>query len=589
MGWLFEEPKMGVYRMASTRRLLTFAVGMLMVVMLGAVASAQSTQAQLTFVNGTSSDPVNVEVNGQAVAADVEYATSSDPVLVDAGPATIEFSDGSTVELEIPGGTAWNVVSGHGADGATAAAYPIVLAPIPEGQASSGVWNASTETVLVSLNGSDPADFEPGFGVSQVLVAGGTVVSASAGVDTPATAEYTTENDNYVDFFVVNDGTQLAVATTVVPSMTDLIALLIGGVEPPPTAVVPDVAGLPAADATAELVEAGYNVGEASEASDTVEAGLVIRTDPPAGTTTEPGITVAMYVSSGPGAVEVPDVVGEPADEAVAELEELGFTTSIVEQNSDEVEEGLVIETNPRAGVTVAPGTEILVVVSTGPEDVEVPDFLGLTVDEANDVAEDAGLEALFVEDPDDPDPDGIVVAQDPAAGEVVPAGSEVTLQLSPATQDPWTSIKLDPNRFLTAGGINFLPDSVSEIDVPASDIELRGRDIVDDNGFWSVTIDTSRLDPNRAYDLVVTGTAEDGSPYEQIFTIPPVGESVDEPQEDEAVPTWVWFVLGGILIAAIVIGVVLLTGAGSSESEAAGAAAGSADASGEPPADGPS
>ena len=575
--------------MTGARRWLTFAVGILMVGMFGAVASAQSTQAQLTFVNGASAEPVNVVVNGDVVASDLEYATPSEPVLVDAGPATIEFSDGSSVELEVPGGTAWNVVSGHGEDDATAAAYPIVLAPIPEGQASSGVWNASTETVLVSLNGSDPGDFEPGFGVSQVLVDGGTVVSASAGVDTPALAEYPTADDNYVDFFVVDDGIQLAIATTVVPSMTDLIELLGGGVEPPPTAVVPDVAGLPADDATAALVEAGYNVGEVSEASDTVEAGLAIRTDPSAGTTTMPGITVALYISSGPATVEVPDVVGQPLDEAVAELEDLGFTTSIVEEESDEVEEGLVIETNPRAGVTVAPGTEIVVVVSTGPEDVEVPDFLGLTVDEANAVAEEAGLEALFVEDPDEPDPDGIVVAQDPAAGEVVPAGSEVVLQLSPATQDPWTSIKLDPNRFLTAGGINFLPESVSEIDVPESDIELRGRDVVDENGFWSVTIDTSRLDPNRAYDLVVTGTAEDGSPYEQIFTIPPVGETVDEPQEDEAVPTWVWFVLGGILIAAIVIGVVLLTGAGSSGSEAADAGAGNAEASVEPSPEEPS
>ncbi|MDJ0791960.1 MAG: PASTA domain-containing protein [Acidimicrobiia bacterium] len=541
--------------------------------------SAQSTQSQLAFVNGTSTEPVEVTVNGDVVASELAYATASEASLFDPGPTEIAWSDGSSLSLDVPGSTAWTAVSGHGEDDATAAVYPIALQPIPEGQASSTVWNATDDPVLVSLNGGDPGELLPGEGGNLALVPAGTTVTVVAGEDVNATAEYTTSADNYVDFFVVDDGEALAVATSVVESMTVLIETLEGGEPPPPDPTVPDVAGQSAAEATATLVQAGYEVSETEEPSETIEAGIAIRTEPAAGSSAAAGSTVTLFVSSGSATVEVPDVTGLPVDDAVAELEEAGFETTLEEQESDEVEEGIVIATNPRAGLEVAAGSEVVVVVSTGLPDVEVPDFLGLTVDEANALAEEVGLEASFVEDPDEPDPDGIVVEQDPSEGEIVPAGSEVVLQLSPATQDPWTSIKLDPNRFLTSGGINFLPETVSEIDVPASDIPLSGRDIVDENGFWSVTIDTSRLDPNRAYELIVTGTAEDGSDYEQTFTIPPVGETVDEPEEDEGVPAWVWFLLGGILIVAIVIGVVLLTGAGTTTEAGAGAAASGAEA----------
>ena len=213
-----------------------------------------------------------------------------------------------------------------------------------------------------------------------------------------------------------------------------------------------------------------------------------------------------------------------------------------------------------------------MVVVSTGTEDVVVPDFVGMTVEEANEAAQIAGLEPVFVEDPDDPDPDGFVVEQDTVAGEVVPAGSEVTLQLSPATQDPWTSIKVEAGGLLKAAGLNFLPESVSEAVV--IDSTVSGSAVVDDDGFWLITMSMAPLDPTIAYEMVVTGTAEDGSDYEQTFKVPAVGETVEEPVEDEGIPTWVWFVAGGILIAAIILGVVLVTNSSGGD-EAAGAAVG--------------
>lgn len=562
---------------------IALVVGMIATLVVAVVGSAagQTAQGQLTAVNGASSDAVDVAADSVELASGLAFTTAGQGVIVPAdGGYKVVFSDGSEGTVVVDPSTAFTVVSGYGDNGESAKGYAVEVAPIPDGQAKAAVWNATTETVTVTVNGSDPFEILAGEGNPwQTIDPGDFTVQVG-----DVTRSYSAQADNYVDAFVVSDGTATDVAFAVVPSMTDLIEALGGGAPEPEDPTVPDVAGQSAADATATLVGAGFDVAETPEPSNDVAEGVAIGTEPAGGTQAPAGSTVTLFVSSGPSTVEVPDVTGQPVDDAVAELEGLGLTTSIEEQASDEIEEGLVISTNPLGGTEVAPGTQVVVVVSTGLDDVVVPDFVGMTVDEANAAAEEAGLEVTFVEDPDDPDPEGLVIEQTPVAGEVVPAGSEVTLQLSPATQDPWTSIKVEADGVLKAAGLNFLPESVSEVAV--IDTGVGGNTVVDDDGFWLITLSMDALDPNKAYEMLVTGTAEDGSPYEQTFKVPAVGEKVEEPVEDDSIPTWVWFVLGGLLVAAIVLGVVLVTNssgaseAATAEAGADGDAAGSTDAS---------
>jgi serine/threonine-protein kinase len=63
---------------------------------------------------------------------------------------------------------------------------------------------------------------------------------------------------------------------------------------------VPDVTGIDATEAAAELGQAGFRVASRRESSDRVDEGLVIRTDPEAGSDAEKGSTVVIYVSTGP-------------------------------------------------------------------------------------------------------------------------------------------------------------------------------------------------------------------------------------------------------------------------------------------------
>jgi serine/threonine protein kinase/beta-lactam-binding protein with PASTA domain len=69
----------------------------------------------------------------------------------------------------------------------------------------------------------------------------------------------------------------------------------------------------------------------------------------------------------GPGAaVEVPDVVGMDVDQGTQELLDLGLTFNQITTSSEEVPEGEIMEQTPAAGITVSPGQEVDIVVSSG-------------------------------------------------------------------------------------------------------------------------------------------------------------------------------------------------------------------------------
>ncbi len=82
--------------------------------------------------------------------------------------------------------------------------------------------------------------------------------------------------------------------------------------------------------------------------------------------------------------IKIPDVSEMTVDEAIEELEDQGFTVAeeTRKQNSEEIENGHVIRTDPPAGRTVKRGTEITIYESTGKEKYQLEDFVGQ--DDAN-------------------------------------------------------------------------------------------------------------------------------------------------------------------------------------------------------------
>lgn len=131
--------------------------------------------------------------------------------------------------------------------------------------------------------------------------------------------------------------------------------------------------------------------------------------------------------------IALPDVAGKPRDEAVAELEQLGFQVAISDETSPDVPRGDVIGTNPTAGSELGKGTLVTVSVSTGRELTDVPDITNMTAQQASEVLTVAGLELSedIRRETSDTVPEGIVISQHPAAGSQLSKGSKVTVTVS--------------------------------------------------------------------------------------------------------------------------------------------------------------
>jgi eukaryotic-like serine/threonine-protein kinase len=203
------------------------------------------------------------------------------------------------------------------------------------------------------------------------------------------------------------------------------------------TARIPDVQGLPERRAVTRLEDRGFLVESEERFSSDVEAGLAIGTRPPAGRKVDGGSTVTVLVSKGANVVEVPAVVGDQQQIAENEIERLGLIANVETQDSDEPE-GLVVAQDPVGGSSVAPGSEVTIVVSTGAGSVIVPDVEGLSQDAAVNTLTSRGLDVSIREEPvNDPSDDGRVLDQAPEPGARVREGDEVTIVVGVLEEEP--------------------------------------------------------------------------------------------------------------------------------------------------------
>lgn len=206
---------------------------------------------------------------------------------------------------------------------------------------------------------------------------------------------------------------------------------------------VPDLTNMTQDDAIAALHELGLGgryIGE--EASDTVEKGKICYQDIAVGEKVDKNTQINFKVSSGKGEITIPeDVIGMSQQDATVTLSELGLSVSsnVEKQNSDSVPIGDVIATNPEPGSTVAPGDEITLTVSTGPEQpkeeedekVKVPSYIGLTEADAKNSLEAKGLKVEIEYGSSSAYNVGDVIKQSVTGSSLVPKGSTVVLTIN--------------------------------------------------------------------------------------------------------------------------------------------------------------
>jgi beta-lactam-binding protein with PASTA domain len=190
-------------------------------------------------------------------------------------------------------------------------------------------------------------------------------------------------------------------------------------------AVPTDLVGLPLAEAELRLTALGLEVGTVTRVNDEeVPLDYVIAIDEVV-LDIPKGDTVDLIVSDGPVARTVPeDLAGLTFDEAADKVTAARLVPVEQRKFSSRVDKGDVISASPASGTEVPADSEVILVVSDGPEPVEVPDVEGMDVLEASAELEDAGLCIGETEGPANTE----VLSTDPPAGEVVEAGTCVRI-----------------------------------------------------------------------------------------------------------------------------------------------------------------
>jgi beta-lactam-binding protein with PASTA domain len=197
----------------------------------------------------------------------------------------------------------------------------------------------------------------------------------------------------------------------------------------PGQATVPGVAGRKQDVAENMMEEAGFKTDVRREASDSVDEGRVISTQPGENTQLQKGKTVVLIVSEGPEQVSVPDLVGDQEDDARSALADAGLKADVSEEESESEDPGTVLRQDPGSGKQVDKGTAVSIVVAKAPPEVDVPDVVDQSEDDARQVLTDAGFKVrVRRETVDTLDQDGTVIDQDPAGGEQLKQGSRVTI-----------------------------------------------------------------------------------------------------------------------------------------------------------------
>jgi len=419
-----------------------------------AVSSGPALTAVPDVVSLSQADATTA-ITGAGLTVGTVTTAASDTVpadhVISQNPAAgASVPEGSAVDLVVSSGPESIVVPNVVGESEAAAEAAITGAGLTVGT----VTTASSDTVpagdVISQNPAGGTSVAAGTAVDLVVSSGVSIVVPNVVGQSEAAAEAaitgaglavgtvtTVASDTVPAGDVIS---QNPAGGTSVPAGTAVDLVISSGSSGPAPVVVPDVVGETQAAATTIIETAGLVVGTVTTAaSDTVPAGNVISQDPAAGTSVAAGSAVDLVVSSGssgPAPVVVPNVVGESEAAAEAAITGAGLTVGAVTTvASDTVPAGNVISQDPAAGTSVAAGSAVDLVVSSGsggPAPVVVPNVVGESQAAAEAAISGAGLTVGTVTTAaSDTVPAGNVISQDPAAGTSVAAGSAVDLVVS--------------------------------------------------------------------------------------------------------------------------------------------------------------
>lgn len=173
------------------------------------------------------------------------------------------------------------------------------------------------------------------------------------------------------------------------------------------------------------------------------EYGIILSQDPESGrskTVSDKGskivvelVCAAETVDDQKRLLKVPYIVNHEREEAISMVQDAGFTYSLEQAPSDSITKGYVISTDPVAGAAADEGSEIKIIISTGPETVmtKVPQFKGLSKESAIAKIESSNLSIGSISTAESDLDAGTVIDQNIAAGTQIEEHTKISITVS--------------------------------------------------------------------------------------------------------------------------------------------------------------
>jgi eukaryotic-like serine/threonine-protein kinase len=141
-----------------------------------------------------------------------------------------------------------------------------------------------------------------------------------------------------------------------------------------------------------------------------------------------------------PSSRQLPNYVGRELSAVIDDLTRRDLTYTVVEEQNDRFQDGIVHRTDPVAGIVIPEGGRVQLFVNPSEDTAVVPDVAGMTLDEARQALEAAGfrvIEAVTEENNDVTE--GRVIRTDPSQGEEAGVQDPITVFVAGANAAPAT------------------------------------------------------------------------------------------------------------------------------------------------------
>lgn len=173
------------------------------------------------------------------------------------------------------------------------------------------------------------------------------------------------------------------------------------------------------------------------------EYGIILSQDPESGrskTVSDKGskivvelVCAAETVDDQKRLLKVPNIVNHEREEAISMVQDAGFTYTLEQAPSDSITKGYVISTDPVADAAADEGSEIKIIISTGPETVmtKVPQLKGLSKESAIAKIESSNLSIGSISTAESDLVAGTVIDQNIAAGTEIEEHTKISITVS--------------------------------------------------------------------------------------------------------------------------------------------------------------